>query len=60
MIKLKNISEIPGIDGKCPVGHQKKQILTTVLENWKKSVVKHSIGKPILLNLINLLNFFSG
>ena len=37
----------------------KKQILSFVLENSKKSVVKHPIEKPVLLNFLNLSTILS-
>ena len=36
----------------------KKQVLTVVLQNCEKSGVKHSIKKPMLLNLLDLLTIF--
>lgn len=36
----------------------KKQIMIIVLQNSKKSAVKHSIEKPMLLNFVNLSKIF--
>ena len=36
----------------------KKQIMIIVLQNSKKSAVKHSIEKPMLLNFVNLSTIF--
>ena len=47
--KLENSKKI-----EYPGGHAKRQILTRVLENGKKSAVKHSIEKTIFLNFLHL------
>ena len=49
--------EIPGMlrnDGKVFRRSPKKQILTVVLQNCEKSAVEYSIGKPMLLNMLDL------
>ena len=51
----KKILEVLGIDGE-PAGHSKGTILQ-LLENCKKSGVKHSIEKPFLL-FVNLSTTF--
>ena len=42
-----------GIDSKYTVGHQ-RLVLTVVLQNCKKTAVKHSIKKPIFCTFMNL------
>ena len=46
-----------GFDGDYLIGHPKPN-LTFSLKNCKKSTVKHSIQKPILLNFLNLFITF--
>ena len=43
-----------GVDGKVLRRSSKKQILTVVLQNYKKSAVKHFTEKPMLLGFVNL------
>ena len=47
-----------GTDGKVLNWSLKKQILTVVLQNCKKSAVKHSINKPIFFNFVDLSTIF--
>ena len=49
---IKQIPEILGTDGKVLSWSLKNQILTVVLQNCKKSAMKHSIDKPILFNFV--------
>ena len=49
---IKQIPEILGTDGKVLSWSRKNQILTAVLQNCKKSAMKHSIDKPILFNFV--------
>ena len=51
---LKEISEMLGIDGKVLNRQPKKKILTVMLQNCKKSAVKHSIEKLMSLNFLGL------
>ena len=44
-----------GNDGRQAISRPpKRQILTVKLQNCKKSAVKHSIEKPVILNFLNL------
>ena len=51
--KLKKIPEMLGFDGKYPVAHPKAKVWRFLLKYCKKSAVKHSIEKPILLNFMS-------
>ena len=56
-IELGNFKKIPemlGSDGECPAVHPKAKFWRFSVKNRKKSAVKHSIEKPILLNTWNL------
>ena len=46
------------IDGKVLSSPRKKQILTKLTQNCKKSAVEHSIEKFMLLNLLDLFTIF--
>ena len=52
------MSEMLGIDGKATSRLPKRQILTVVLQNCKKSAVKYSLEKPMFLNFVNLSTIF--
>ena len=55
--KLGNFKKIPemlGFDGEYPAVHPKARFWRFLVKNYKKSAVKHSIEKPILLNFVNL------
>ena len=57
LMKLGNFKKIPEVlafDGEYSAGHSKRRILTLVLEKSKKSAIKRSIEKTILLNFANL------
>ena len=41
-------------DGEYPAAHPKAKFWSFLVKNGKKLAVKHSIEKPILLNLVNL------
>ena len=43
-----------GFDGEYPAVHQKAKLSRFLVKNCKKSAVKHSIEKPILLHFVNL------
>ena len=47
-----------GFDGEVLSRPLKKQILTEKLQNREKSTVKHFIGKPMLLNFVDLSTIF--
>ena len=51
---LKKIPEILGIDGEYPTVQPKSKFGRFVVKNCKKSAVKHSIERPILLNFVSL------
>ena len=51
---FKKISETLGFDGKYPAVHRKVKFWCFLVKNCKKSAVKYSIEKPILLNFVNL------
>ena len=55
--KLGNFKKIPemlGFDGEYPAVQPKAKFWHFLVKNCKKSAVKHSIEKPILLNFVNL------
>ena len=53
--KVVNFTEIlKMLDGKALSRPPKRQILTDMLQNYKISAVKYSIGKPMLFNFMNL------
>ena len=59
--QLQNFKEIPemlGFDSKHPAGHPKVQFLRILVNHCKKSAVKHSIEKPIMLNFVNFSTTF--
>ena len=43
-----------GVNGEYPAAHLKVNFCCSLAKNCKKSAVKHSIDKPILLKFINL------
>ena len=51
---LRKIPEILGIDGEYPTVQLKSKFGRFVVKNCKKSAVKHSIERPILLNFVSL------
>ena len=53
---FKKICEILGFERQYPTGYPKAKFWRLSVENHKKSVVKHSTEKPILLNFVNLYN----
>ena len=59
--KLENFKKVLGMfgfDGEYLAGHPKIRFLAFLLKSLKKSAVKHSIQKPILLNFGNLFTAF--
>ena len=46
--------EVLGSDGEYPAVHQRAKFWRFLVKTCKKSAVKHSIEKPILLNFVNL------
>ena len=55
--KLGNFKKIPemlGFDGLYPAVHPEAKIWRFLVKNCKRSAVKHSTEKPILLNFVNL------
>ena len=59
--KLGNFKKIPDMfltNDKVLRPPSKRQILTVVLQNCEKPAVKHSIGKPMLLNLVDFTTRF--
>ena len=51
---FKKISEMLGIDDQFPAIQTKAKFCCFLVKNCKKSAVKHSIEKPILLKFVNL------
>ena len=47
-----------GFDGEYPAGHPKAKFWHFLVNSCKKSAVKHTIEKPILLNYVNLSTIF--
>ena len=59
--KLGNFKKIPqmlGFHDEYPAVHPKTKFSRVLVKNSKKSTVKHSIEKPIFLNLVNLSRTF--
>ena len=48
-----------GFNGQYPADHPKNQLLTFLGKTCKKSVVEHSVEKPILLHFVNFSTTFS-
>ena len=46
--------EMLGFDGEYPAVQPKAKFSRLLIKHGKKSAVKHSIEKPILLNFVNL------
>ena len=55
---FKKIPEIRGFDGEYPAVNPKAKFWRFLVKNCKKSAVKHSVEKPILLNFVNLSSTF--
>ena len=54
VVNFTEILKMLEIDGKALSRPPKRQILTDMLQNYKISAVKYSIGKPMLFNFMNL------
>ena len=58
VVNFTEILKMLEIDGKALSRPPKRQILTDMLQNYKISAVKYSIGKPMLFSFINLSTTF--
>ena len=56
--KLNKISEMLEFDGEYSARHPKAKFRCFLVKNCKKSAVKHSVEKPILVNFVNLSTAF--
>ena len=54
LVNFKKILEMLGFDGEYQSVHPKAKFWRFLVKNCKKSAVKHSIEKPILLDFVNL------
>ena len=54
----KKIPEVIGTDRKVHSQQPKKQVLTVGLQNCEKSAVKDFLGKPMLLNFVEMSIIF--
>ena len=57
-LKTLDFPEMLGFDGEYPAGYPKAKLWRFFGKSCKKSTVKHSIEKPILLDIVNFSTTF--